>query len=71
MDAVTPDELELGSSLGRLRGSGLVRDDGDRLVLTGEGRSLVKAAAGDWSWDEWHRLRSELDALPLPHVPDG
>jgi ribosomal protein S19E (S16A) len=68
VDSVAPDPLVVASSLRRLRGSGLVEDDGDQLALTDEGRRMLDAAAGGNFWDEWERLRAALERLPLPET---
>lgn len=68
VDSVAPDEREVEGSLGRLRGRGLVREDGERLELTDDGRAMLEGAAGDRFWDEWTRLHEALEQLPLPEV---
>jgi hypothetical protein len=66
VDSVAPDKREVEVSLGRLRGAQLVRDEGDTLTLTDDGRALVTASAGEQFWDEWIRLADALKELPLP-----
>lgn len=70
VDDVAPDEREVALSRRRLRGAGLVDDDGDRLELTDEGRRLLADETGDRFWDEWWRLKTELERLPLPVADD-
>ncbi|HSC93212.1 MAG TPA: hypothetical protein VLB86_16285 [Gaiellaceae bacterium] len=70
VNSVAPDEREVAASRRRLRGAGLVNDDGDRLELTDESRRLLADAAGDRFWDEWWRLKTELERLPLPEAGD-
>lgn len=71
VDAVAPDKLEVAASLGRLRGKGLVQDDRDRLTLTRDGRRMLAEPAGGSFWDEWDRLGTALEALPLEVAPDA
>lgn len=66
VDAVAPDALEVDSSRRRLVAAALVRDDGDALSLTDEGRALVAAAAGEQFWGEWMQLYDALKQRPLP-----
>jgi len=66
VDDVGPDALEVDSSRRRLVAAALVRDDGDALSLTDDGRALVAAAAGEQFWGEWMQLYDALKQRPLP-----